>query len=182
MSEPSPDRGPASATLAPPATPAGADDTAVSAADAGATLSEAALIESLIRRLLTMGETHGTDIPTWLAQELTFGQLRLLFLLWQHGPAPMSRVADWLGVGMPAASGIVDRVERHGLATRHHRPDDRRIVECHLTDAGRALVGDITGRQMETMRRILELLTRDELVQLDRIVEAVVARRRATAP
>jgi len=34
------------------------------------------------------------------------------------------------GSGAATASGIVERVERHGLVARQHRLDDRRVVEC----------------------------------------------------
>jgi DNA-binding MarR family transcriptional regulator len=88
--------------------------------------------------------------------------MRLLFLLSKHGPAPMSHVAEWLGVGLPAASGTVDRVERHGLVAREHRLDDRRVVECQLTDAGRRLIDEIAGMRSEMMRQFLAVLNEDE--------------------
>src|SRR6266536_5664260 len=50
--------------------------------------------------------------PRWLAHELTFSQLRLLFLLREQGPIAMSRLAETLGVTGATASGVVDRIER----------------------------------------------------------------------
>src|SRR5512141_3165661 len=87
-------------------------------------------IETAIEGLADIWESGPADVPAWVAQELTFSQTRLLFLLGKHGPSPISHVADWLGVGMPTASGAIDRLERHGLVGRHHRRDDRRVVEC----------------------------------------------------
>ena len=86
--------------------------------------------------------------------------MRLLFLLSKHGPSPMSRIAEWLGVGLPTASGAVERVERHGLVDRQHRLDDRRVVECRLTDAGRRLIDEISGMRLEMMRQFLGVLDR----------------------
>ena len=136
-------------------------------------------IEALVEGLDALWDPSGHDVPAWVAQELTFGQMRLLFLLSKHGPSPMSRVAEWLGVGMPTASGVVDRVERHGLVTRQHRQDDRRVVECALTDEGRALIEEIGGMQREMMRRTPGVLSDEELADLARLVGTIVERMRA---
>src|SRR5450759_4726113 len=105
-----------------------------------------------------MWDHKGSDIPEWVAQELTFGQMRLLFLLSKHGPSPMSRIAEWIGVGLPTVSGIVERVERHGLVSRQHRLDDRRVVECRLTDAGQRLIDEISGMRLDMLRRFFGVL------------------------
>ena len=125
---------------------------------------------------------HGAqEIPEWVAQELTFGQMRLLFLLEKHGPSPVSRVAEWLGVGLPAASGTVDRVERHGLVARQHRLDDRRVVECGLTDKGRSLIEEMGGVQRRMMRQMLSVLSEEELGEFARLIKTVCERMKARA-
>jgi DNA-binding MarR family transcriptional regulator len=133
-------------------------------------------IEAVLDELGGLWDMHGPDVPDWVAQELTFGQMRLLFLLGKHGPSPMSRVADWLGVGLPTASGTVERVERHGLVARQHRLDDRRVVECQLTDAGRHLIEEISGMRLEMMRRFLGVLHEDELADMARLIAIVLER------
>jgi DNA-binding MarR family transcriptional regulator len=138
-------------------------------------------IEAVLDELGDLWDMHGPDVPDWVAQELTFGQMRLLFLLGKHGPSPMSRVAEWLGVGLPTASGTVERVERHGLVARQHRLDDRRVVECQLTDAGRRLVDEISGMRLEMMRRFLGVLNEDELADMARLI-AIVLERTKTMP
>jgi DNA-binding MarR family transcriptional regulator len=133
-------------------------------------------IETLIESLSSMWVEGPHDVPDWVAEELTFGQTRLLFLLSKNGPSPVSRVAEWLGVGMPAASGIVDRVERHGLVERQHRMDDRRVVECNLTDKGRQLIEQISGMRTEVFRRTIGVLDDEELAELGRIMKIVLER------
>lgn len=116
------------------------------------------------------------DVPEWVAQEITFSQMRLLFLLSRNGPVPMSRIAEWLGVGLPTASGTVERVERHGLVARQHRLDDRRVVECGLTEAGRHLIDEISGTRLEMMRQVLGVLNEEELAQMVGLITAMVER------
>jgi DNA-binding MarR family transcriptional regulator len=133
-------------------------------------------IDAVIQAVSGLWEHGGTDVPDWAAQELTFGQMRLLFMLSKHGPSPMSRIAEWLGVGLPAASGTVDRVERHGLVERRHRLDDRRVVDCQLTESGRQLLEEIGGLQREALRRALGALTGDERRELVRLLLPIVER------
>jgi DNA-binding MarR family transcriptional regulator len=136
-------------------------------------------VDSVLDALEVLLELEGPDVPDWAAHELTFGQVRLLFLLGKNGPTPMSHVADWLNAGLPTASGAVERLERHGLVARQHRLDDRRVVECQLTEAGRRLIDEISGFRLEMMRRILGVLDRDEIRELGRIMNLVVARTQA---
>jgi DNA-binding MarR family transcriptional regulator len=135
-------------------------------------------IDAVVQAVSSLWERQDSDVPDWAAQELTFGQMRLLFLLSKHGPSPMSHIAEWLGVGLPTASGTVERVERHGLVERRHRVDDRRVVECQLTVAGRELLEEIAGMQRDVLRRTLGVLTGDELRELARLISIVVERSR----
>ena len=136
-------------------------------------------IEAAIGGLSEIWEAGPSDVPEWVAHELTFSQTRLLFFLGKHGPSPISHVAEWLGVGMPTASGAIDRLERHGLVTRHHRQDDRRVVECVLTDAGRSLLDQISGMRLEVLRRFFDVLNDEELADMARLVTIVCERARA---
>jgi DNA-binding MarR family transcriptional regulator len=130
-------------------------------------------VRTVIESLDALWGEGAKDVPDWVAQELTFGQMRLLYLLSTHGASPIGRVAEWLGVGLPAASGIVDRVERHGFVARRHREDDRRIVECCLTDKGRELIAEIGGLRREVIRQTLGVLSDEELAQMSRLVKTV---------
>jgi DNA-binding MarR family transcriptional regulator len=134
-------------------------------------------IDAVIASLTTLWDKDPHDVPEWVAQEVTLGQMRLLFLLSKNGPSPMSRIAEWLGVGLPTASGAVERIERHGLVVRQHRLDDRRVVDCQLTDAGRHLMDQISGTRLEAMRDVLGVLNEDELGQMAHLISIVVERR-----
>jgi DNA-binding MarR family transcriptional regulator len=125
--------------------------------------------------------TPGPGLPGWLAQDLTLAQVRTLFLIGHEAPLPMGRIAEILGVSVASASGIVDRLERHGLVARRHRTDDRRIVECVLSDAGRLLIDEMSGRRIEMVRQALDVLSPDELAEFHRLV-CLIAERSAGEP
>jgi DNA-binding MarR family transcriptional regulator len=114
--------------------------------------------------------------PGWAHHDLTFGQLRLLFTLGGSGPVSVGQLADMLGVTDATASEFVDRLERRGLAVRSHRADDRRVVDCQLSDDGAHLLAEIQGAQQTAMRQMLGLLTADELAQFDRLLQIMAER------
>lgn len=136
----------------------------------------AARVEAVVQVMGRLWERQAADVPGWAAQELTFGQVRLLFLLARRGPTPISRIAEWLGAGMPTASGTVERLERHGLVERFHRLDDRRVVDCQLTVSGHELLEEIAGMRLDVLRRTLAVLTPAELEQLELIIQTVLDR------
>jgi DNA-binding MarR family transcriptional regulator len=144
-------------------------------------LSRAERLDAVVDGILRLSVEGNEDVPEWAGRELTFGQMRLVFLLGKHGPAPMSRIAEWVGAGLPAATGYVERIERHGLVERRHRTDDRRVVECALTPSGRELIEQITGFQRRSLRETLGVLDDAELSDIGSLV-SLVARRRSATP
>ncbi len=95
--------------------------------------------------------------PPWTATpSLTMAQLRALMVLDDSRHLAVGQLAERLGIGMPAASSIVDRLVEEGLADRHQDPDDRRRIVVHPTKQG-------SGR-IDTMRQgpreVLEALVR----------------------
>jgi DNA-binding MarR family transcriptional regulator len=127
-----------------------------------------------LARLMPMGP------PSWAHHDLTFGQLRLLFLLRESAPVSIGQLADKLGVTDATASEFVDRVERRGLAVRTHRADDRRVVECRLSDDGLRLLAEIAGARRDGMRQVLSVLGPEELAQFDRLLVLIAERLPAT--
>src|SRR5450759_677859 len=67
-----------------------------------------------------------------------------------------------MGVTDATASEFVDRVERRGLAIRTHRADDRRVVDCKLSDDGARLLAEIAGARQAAMRQVLAILTTED--------------------
>jgi len=114
--------------------------------------------------------------PDWAHHDLTFGQLRLLFLLGESGPVSIGQLANKMGVTDATASEFIDRVERRGLASRSHRADDRRVVDCKLSDDGARLLAEIAGARQAAMRQVLAILTPEELADVDRLLRIVTKR------
>ena len=136
-------------------------------------------VEAHVRAL---GRLMPKGPPDWAHHDLTFGQLRLLFVLGQSGPVSIGQLADMLGVTDATASEFVDRVERRGLAIRSHRADDRRVVDCELSDEGVRLLAEVAGARRKAMRQVLTVLTPEELADFDRLIRLMAERLSAAFP
>lgn len=101
------------------------------------------------------------------AHGLTFAQVMLMKQLREHGRLTARELADALDVTPANVTGIVDRLEREGLATRARSGEDRRVVFVRLTEDGHQRMEAI---QREGAGRILadafEGWTAEELAQL----------------
>ena len=70
------------------------------------------------------------------APSLSVPQFRVLTFLSHKPGAPLSSVAEHLGVARSTASAIVDRLVRRKLVSRTTHPEERRSVVLTLTHAG----------------------------------------------
>jgi DNA-binding MarR family transcriptional regulator len=111
-----------------------------------------------------------------LARDLSLGQMRLLLLLRREGPQPMGRIAELFDLSSTGSTGFVGRVERHGLVARRHRSDDRRVVECALTEAGSELLEAWSGVRLEVIRESLASLEPRELTTMAKLLRRMVER------
>jgi DNA-binding MarR family transcriptional regulator len=107
------------------------------------------------------------------AGDLTLGQIRLLILLRHGGPHPMGRIAEVFDLSSTASTGFVERIERHGLVTRRHRSDDRRIVECALTETGLKFVDELSGIRLDVTRQALSTLEPADLAEFGRLLRLI---------
>mgnify|MGYP000610367299 CR=1 FL=1 len=73
---------------------------------------------------------------TWVDDDLTMPQLKVLVRLYADGPCSAGRLAEELGVSRPAVTGFVDRLEGKGLLRRRRHPSDRRALMIELTAEG----------------------------------------------
>ncbi len=139
------------------------------------TSEPAAILEEVLAHLQGIFQAARKGPPRWVKYDLTFGQLRLLFVLAQ-GPISIGQLAHMLGVTDATASEIVDRLEKRGLSVRSRRTDDRRVVECRLSDAGVRLLAEVAGARREALRVALSVLTANELGTLDALLLIIADR------
>jgi DNA-binding MarR family transcriptional regulator len=97
---------------------------------------------------------------------ISLGHLQILWILQEHGPLAVSRLADWLGIGVPNATGLLDRMEQRHLVERVRDAEDRRVVLARMTDLGREAIAEHDGWRLELIEQLLAPLPTDQLLQL----------------
>jgi MarR family transcriptional regulator, lower aerobic nicotinate degradation pathway regulator len=100
-------------------------------------------------------------------------QTRLLGVLRDRTPT-MHELATLLGLDKSSATGLVDRAERRGLVTRVPSSADRRVVLVDLTDAGRALVAEVSAGFESDVETLLQRLSVPDRSSLARLVSRLL--------
>lgn len=129
-----------------------------------------------------------TNNPEWLELDLTFQQMKVLYILRQHGSQKMSELHKKLHVTMPTITGIVNRlVERKDgapLLSRETSPDDRREVRARLTTRGfevTEMLNELNNKLLESSVAQLETSDAQALeTHLTHFLEVLTAQRLQT--
>ena len=87
---------------------------------------------------------------------LNLTALLTLSTLEREGPVRVTTLAAAAGIGQPAMTEMIQRLERQGLVIRIDDPEDGRAALVSLSDEGRALRGE---QQRERRDRLAVLLT-----------------------
>ena len=121
------------------------------------------LVEKLIEYMACLqGQMRAGPASAWADLDLTMPQARTLFYL-ADGSRRMSTIAGRLGVEMPSATSMIDRLVVKGLVERGQDPADRRAVVCSLTPAGRDAVEKFWSLRAARTESLAAVLSTQEL-------------------
>jgi len=101
-----------------------------------------------------------------VGEQLSVPQFRCLNFIAGEPGASVSAVAGFLGVTLPTASAMVDRLVRAGAVQPSTDVEDRRRSQLHITDAGRAQLRQIRLGARDELTRKLAARSADELKTL----------------
>jgi len=90
-----------------------------------------------IRRLIQASEFYTKELNK--KYQISAAQLNCILTLDEHGPLPLSQIAKHMMVKSSTVTGVVDRLEKKGLAERMRNSPDRRVITIELTEAGKNL-------------------------------------------
>lgn len=71
---------------------------------------------------------------------LTGPQAMLVGIIAHYGGMKISDLSEKMGLSNSTVSGIVDRLEKHGIVERIRSSDDRRVVQVNVTSEHKAHV------------------------------------------
>jgi DNA-binding MarR family transcriptional regulator len=90
-----------------------------------------------IRRLIQASELYTKELNK--KHQISSAQLNCILTLNEYGPLPLSKIANHMMVKSSTVTGVVDRLEKKGLAERLRTSADRRVITIQLTKAGKKL-------------------------------------------
>jgi DNA-binding MarR family transcriptional regulator len=90
-----------------------------------------------IRRLIQASELYTKELNK--KYQVSAAQLNCILTLYEYGPLPPSKIANHMMVKSSTVTGVVDRLEKKGLAERMRTSPDRRVITIQLTEAGKKL-------------------------------------------
>ena len=70
---------------------------------------------------------------------LTYPQYLVLYVLWNQGPRTIRELGEEMELDSGTLSPLVKRLEQAGYVSRHRTPEDERVVNIELTEAGEEL-------------------------------------------
>lgn len=124
----------------------------------------------MVAQNLTSDMRRERDLPLF-SLSITMPQFKTLLLVTASQGMAIGQLAKALGVGLPTVSGIIDRLHEQGLVTRSEDPEDRRVTRVAPTSEGRAIVETVYDRGRNMWLRLLERLTGEELLTIEKAVE-----------
>ncbi len=104
--------------------------------------------------------------------DLTATQAGALFYLIRHDDCRIGDMANGLGLGAPAATGLVARMEKAGFLTRHVEKDDARASRIRLTENGRAMADSAVQSLKQINESLAEGFDRSEMETIYRFLTA----------
>lgn len=107
-----------------------------------------------------------TEMRSRRAPSLSVPQFRVLTFLSHRPGAPLSSVAEHLGVARSTASATVDRLVRRQLVQRKTHPEERRSVVLTLTATGVQHLQQVRDAASTRMAKVLAGLSAADLLQV----------------
>ncbi len=125
--------------------------------------------------LMTSDKLFRKLLPTipheLLALDITMPQMKIMLMLFMHGPMRMGVIASEMDVTLPTATSLVDRLVEKDYVLRESQPDDRRVVRCRLSKAGHKTIGGIWESSRGNVQKLLEELEYAKLEMLRQVLQ-----------
>ena len=116
-------------------------------------------VDSLASIIMVMQRRFLANLMGELSRgKVSFPQFFLLGHLCSQGPSGMSCIATLMDHSMPAATGLVQRLEKLGYVKRSADKEDRRKVMVQATPKGSRLVEGIRQEMAANLEKVMERL------------------------
>ncbi len=106
-----------------------------------------------------------------VADEVTLAQYRALVVLQSRGPQSANALASELQIAPSTATRLCDRLVAKSLVARRTPEANRREVRLMVTEAGAAIVGEVSRRRRVELRKVVTAMADRDRAELVRSLE-----------
>ncbi|MDX2111128.1 MAG: MarR family transcriptional regulator [Verrucomicrobiota bacterium] len=92
----------------------------------------------------------------------SYSEYAILETLFKEGAQPVNTIGRKVMLTSGSITAALDRLEQRGWLKRKASPNDRRVVEVHLTPKGRKVSGDAVEAQELAMEKAIDSLSTTE--------------------
>ncbi len=105
---------------------------------------------------------------------LTGPQTMLVGIIAHYGGMKISDLSEKMGLSNSTVSGIVDRLEKHGIVERIRSSDDRRVVQVNVTSEHKAHVKNKFEVIEQKFEDVMNKATEDEVKKVFEGLEILI--------
>ncbi len=87
----------------------------------------------------------------------------VFWLLYQKGEVNMTEIADYIHVPLNTATGIINRMEKHGLIVRTRSIEDKRVVNIGFSEKGKAQFDALVNEIVSYGMKVVSSFTKEEM-------------------
>jgi DNA-binding MarR family transcriptional regulator len=109
-----------------------------------------------------------------LKLDITMPQMKIMLILYFNGALRMSAIASRLGVTLPTASSLVDKLIKKKYLLRESRVGDRRVVLCALSSKGEKSLGRIWNSARIKSKQLLEIMDASKIQMFLEVLESML--------
>jgi MarR family transcriptional regulator, organic hydroperoxide resistance regulator len=121
------------------------------------------------------GRLMGYATTEWINVEISTAQIKVIFVLRFGGSHTVNQLAERLNIGQSTASHLVEKLVQAGYVLRIDSTTDRRIIDLHLTEQGRAMADRLSGvTHKGIIAQWLSKLTEDQRTTLGNNLHALL--------
>jgi len=121
----------------------------------------------LIRASSSVGAEINQHLDEW---DLTGSQFGVMEAVYHLGPMHQKEIGEKLLKSGGNITVVVNNLEECGLVRRERMESDRRYVQIHLTDEGRALIEDVLPDHVDRIVERFDALTVEEQRRLGELL------------
>jgi MarR family transcriptional regulator, organic hydroperoxide resistance regulator len=107
---------------------------------------------------------------TGMESNMSMSEFRLIHLFKEKQVYKMSAIAGLMGIPLPTATHIVDKLVKNGFLKRKLDAGDRRVVLINITEKGREAMEESVKKHRDNMKHFMDMLDAEDREKMLKVI------------